>query len=368
MKLIKKVIYIFLIIMTVLTLILMVFVYTWPSFGKKPSREKKSEYARRTRAFYDGTFHTPEEFHVLVNVKNKTDDMKAKVKPKGEIPVTKMTELPNVDIEDLTITWFGHSTSLLQIHGMTVLIDPVLSEYASPVGFAGAKRMAEVPMNATQLPEIDLLLISHDHYDHLDYQTIKQIDGKVKQYCVPLGVENHLERWGVDPDKIYTMAWWDDVKINGLQVSATPGQHYTGRIPWQKNQTLWCGYILQDAYHKVYYTGDTGYGEFFKEIRERYGEPELILSEDGQYDKRWPYTHMKPVEVLTAAEDMGAKWMIPVHWAGFVLSRHAWYEPAEQLTNLAEHSEVSIATPEIGETVNMKQIADYQKNWWEEVK
>lgn len=343
------------------------FIALYPSLGSSPSKEQQREYGERTEQFYDGKFHTLEEFHVLVDAKGEEGADKAERKPKGSIPVHKITELPKADTEDLAVTWFGHSTSLLQIHGMTVFIDPVLGDYASPVGFVGAKRMAEVPMEAENLPEIDLLLISHDHYDHLDYQTIKDIDEKVKAYCVPLGVENHLERWGVDAEKIHTMAWWEELDVNGLKIVSTPGQHYTGRLPWKNNTTLWSGYILQDEYHNVYYTGDTGYGGFFEEIKERYGKPDLMLSEDGQYDPKWPYTHMKPEEVLKAAEDMETKWLLPVHWAGFVLSRHAWDDPVEQLTALAEESDISVATPKIGETVYFAEIEKYQEKWWKDV-
>lgn len=363
----RKVIYTILVIIVVLAVTAGLFLYFCPSLGRRPSKEMQAEYADRSDAFYDGTFHTPEYFKIITSTKDQSNDAEAEVKPEGKIPVKKITELPKAVVSDLTVTWFGHSTSLLQIHGMTVIIDPVLSEYSSPVGFAGAKRMAEVPMKAENLPEIDVLLISHDHYDHLDYQTIKDLDKKVKNYCVPLGVENHLKRWGVEPAKIHTMAWWEDVEINGLRISSTPGQHYSGRLPWWNNKTLWCGYMLQDEYHKVYYTGDTGYGEFFREIRKRYGEPELVLSEDGQYNSRWPYSHMSPQEVLRAAEDMGTDWLIPVHWAGFALSRHAWDDPAEQITELAAGSEVSVSTPRIGETVNVTEIEQYQEKWWRKV-
>lgn len=367
-KIIKKIILILLTIVAGLALAAGIFLLLWPSLGENPSKEQQTEYEKRTDAFYDGVFHTPEKFQLIVDTDEQAEDETTELTPEGEIPVNKITELPEAGIEDLRVTWFGHSTSLLQIHGMNVFIDPVLSEYSSPVGFAGAERMAEVPMTAEHLPEIDILLISHDHYDHLDYQTILDIDVKVKNYCVPLGVENHLERWGVNPEKIHTFAWWEDMEINGLTIFSTPGQHYSGRLPWGNNKTLWSGYFLQDEYHKVYYTGDTGYGEFFKEIRARYGEPELVLSEDGQYDPQWPYCHMSPQEVLKAAEDLGTQWLIPVHWAGFALSRHSWDDPAEQVTNLAEGSEVSVSTPRIGETVNFSDINKYQEKWWREVK
>lgn len=366
MKVVKKVISVLLIILVILIFVIGLFLLFWPSLGGKPSSEEQAEYEKRTDAFYEGIFHAPKDFQLIVD-SEESGAKKEERTPKGYIPVKKITTLPEADISDLTVTWFGHSTSLLQMHGMTVFIDPVLGKYASPVSFTGAKRIAEVPMTAENLPEIDILLISHDHYDHLDYQTIRDIDEKVKNYCVPLGVEKHLERWGVDPGKIRTMAWWEDTEIDGLTISSTPGQHYSGRLPWRNNKTLWCGYFLQDEYHKVYYTGDTGYGDFFENIREQYGQPDLVLSEDGQYDPRWPSIHMNPPEVLKAAEDMGTKWVIPLHWAGFVLSRHAWDDPAEQLTALAEDSEVSIATPQIGETVSFSDISSYQEKWWREI-
>ena len=236
-KVITKVLIILLVLALILALAAGLFLLFWPSLGKNPSSEQQEEYGERTEAFYDGVFHTPEKFQLIVDTDNKTDE-KAELTPEGIIPVNKITELPEADIRDFTVTWFGHSTSLLQIHGMTVFIDPVLSEYSSPVGFTGARRMAEVPMTAENVPEIDILLISHDHYDHLDYQTIKEIDAKVKNYCVPLGVENHLIRWGVDPEKIHTMAWWEETEIDGLTISSTPGQHYSGRLPWKQPDSV----------------------------------------------------------------------------------------------------------------------------------
>lgn len=363
----KKIMIVLLAAVVVLMVIALLFLLLWPSFGRSPSKEQQNAYAQQTDAFYDSTFHTPEDFQLIVDVEEQEEDAEEEVRPSGRIPVEKITELPLAEAEDLKITWFGHSTSLLQIHGMTVLIDPVLGEYASPVGFMGAKRMAEVPMEAEALPEIDVLLISHDHYDHLDDRTIKKIDAKVKSYCVPLGVENHLIRWGVNPDKIHVMAWWDEIEINGLVIGATPGQHYSGRLPWKQNNTLWCGYVLKNAYHNVYYTGDTGYGEFFQEIRNRYGSPELVISEDGQYNPKWPDCHMFPQEVIQAAEDLGTEWVLPVHWAGFALAEHAWDDPAEQLTLYAETSQVSAATPRIGETVDFAEIERYQEKWWRSV-
>lgn len=354
------------IIIVLLILGVVLFINFWPALGDIPSKSAQGEYEKRTKLFYNNHFHANKEFKLIVSIKgNKVSDKdRINKRPKGNIPVEKIQQLPNAEIGEMKITWFGHSTSLLQMHGMNILIDPVLGEFASPLDFIGPKRMAAVPMTSEELPEIDLLLISHDHYDHMDYKTIKDIDNKVNAYCVPLGVESHLERWGVNKDKIYLMSWWDEIEINGLKVVSTPGQHFSGRLPWKNNSTSWCGYVLQDEYHSFYYSGDTGYGEFFKEINKRYGKLDLVLIENGQYDHRWPYCHMSPEDTFKAIEDLNAKWAIPVHWGGFVLANHSWNDPPERLITLAEKSSVSIATPRIGEIVDYNEINQYQEKWW----
>ncbi|MDO5518780.1 MAG: MBL fold metallo-hydrolase, partial [Clostridium sp.] len=220
---------------------------------------------------------------------------------------------------------------------------------------------------AEELPELDMVLISHGHYDHLDYETIKKIDSKVKKYCVPLGVESYLEGWGVDSDKINSMSWYDDAEVDGLSVNLVPAQHYSSRNINDSNTTWWGGFLLKDEYHSFYYTGDSGYGDFFKDIHERYGDVELMMADSGQYDEMWPYCHMNPSESLKSAEDMNAEWLIPVHWAGFVLANHPWYEPGEEITQLAEQSIVSVATPAIGEIVDYKELNKENDKWWEEL-
>lgn len=364
----KNVLKIILIVMVVLAIIILLFISFWSSLGKKPSKDKQASYYKRTSLYTDGIFKNIEEFDLMVDVKDSlSDKSEVKKKPSEEIPVVKINELEKANISEMKIIWFGHSTTLVQIHGMNILIDPVLSDYASPVSFIGPKRMADIPMEPEDLPEIDLVLISHDHYDHLDYKTIKEIDHKVKAYAVPLGVESHLESWNIEPNKINSMAWLEEINVNGLNVALTPSKHFTGRLPWNMNSTLWGGFVLRDEYHSLYYSGDTGYGEHFKDIYNNFGEIELVLIESGQYDERWPNVHMNPNNAFKALEDLNAKWAIPVHWGGFVLANHSWYEPAEELSSFGENSEISIATPRIGEIVNVENLNEYQEKWWRDI-
>lgn len=340
------------------------FLLFWKPLGKNPTKEQQEEYAERTDAFYDGTFHTPEDFTLLTEVEGEPSEDSEEKYPGTELPVHKIEAFPDTAAGEWQITWFGHSTVMLQMEGKKIFIDPVLSEYSSPIQGIGGKRMAEPPMKAEDIPEVDVLVLSHDHYDHLDYNTILAIDDRVEEYCVPLGVENHLIRWGVSPDKIHTLAWWESTVAADITITSTPGQHYSGRLPWEKNSTLWCGYVFQAGRQQIYYTGDTGYGEFFKQIHEKFGKMDLVIMENGQYNKRWSDCHMMPEEGVQAAQELEAEWVLPVHWAGFVLATHKWSEPAERYTEEAEKAGVKVVTPEIGETVNEKRAAQFQKKWW----
>lgn len=269
--------------------------------------------------------------------------------------------------DQLKWIWFGHSSSMLQMQGMNILIDPVFSEYSSPVSGFGPQRFSEVPIDLDDLPDIDMLVISHDHYDHLDYQTIKEIDDKVKTYCVPLGVEKHLRKWNVAASKIHTLAWWQDVTVNGLRVTAVPGRHYTGRLPWTKNTTLWCGFVFENEYYQTYYTGDTGYGDHFKEIHNRFGAMDLVILENGQYDNAWEAIHLLPEQGIQAIKDLEARWFVPVHWGTFSICNHAWDDPVQQITLLAQEQNLNVATPMIGEIVDYRSIENYQDHWWENI-
>lgn len=329
------------------------------------SEEVQNEYAERTQYFSNGVFHAPEDFTVMTEYEGEPIEKSDEMMPSESLPIHKTDSLPETQSGEWNITWFGHSTFMLQVDGKKIFVDPVLSEYASPVQGAGPKRMAEVPIDTENLPEIDVLIISHDHYDHLDYNTICDIDSKVKQYIVPLGVEQHLMRWGIDESKIHTIAWWESFEAAGLRFTSTPGLHYTGRLPWQNNTSLWSGYVIKSSKHQIYYTGDTGYGEHFKEIYNRFGKMDLMIVENGQYDKAWSQTHMMPEEGVEAAKLMEADVILPVHWAGFSLAYHSWYEPIERFTASAKGNGVTVITPMIGDTFSNATVNEYMNEWWE---
>ncbi len=341
------------------------FVILWKPLGRTPSKAQMKEYESRTDAFYDGQFHTKDPFVVdTVVVGEPSENSSEKRAKDGEIPVQKIERFPENQKGEWDVTWFGHSTVMLQMDGKKIFIDPVLSDYSSPVQFAVGKRMSEIPMEKENIPYVDVLLLSHDHYDHLDYNTIRAIDDRVGEYVVPLGVDQHLIRWGVDKNKIHTFAWWESQDVAGFTFTSTPGRHYSGRLPWNQNQSLWCGYVIQTNEQQIYYTGDTGYGDMFQEVYEKFGKMDLMIVENGQYDKAWSQCHMMPEEVVQAALDVQADVILPVHWGTFVLAKHKWSEPAERVTKAAKEEGVNVITPIIGQTVNKNKTEQYMTHWW----
>ncbi|MCP4137578.1 MAG: hypothetical protein GY754_41810 [bacterium] len=261
--------------------------------------------------------------------------------------------LLSTDEEELKVTWLGHSSTIIEIEGSLIFTDPIFSKRPSPVSFAGPKRYhRSLALNPKDFPEIDLVIISHDHYDHLDYGTIKKIHHKVKQFITPLGVGAYLVKWGVSPEKITELDWWQETKtIKGLKIAATPSEHFSGRGLFDTYETLWASWVIKGNKHRVFYSGDSAYTPAFKKIGQKYGPFDITLMENGQYNERWEHVHMLPEQSLQAHLDLRGKVMIPVHWGAYNLSFHDWFEPVERLLKAAEKHPVTIATPRIGETV-----------------
>lgn len=251
--------------------------------------------------------------------------------------------------------------------GKNILIDPVFSKRSSPVSFAGNKRFSGPLVEVSGLPEVDFLILSHDHYDHLDYKVIKEIDSKVKQYVVPLGVENHLERWGVEKNKIKNMAWWEEITVDGLSIACTPSRHYSGRSIDDQFATLWASWVFQDGQHKVFESGDSGYGEHYQQIHDKYGDFDFVMTDCAQYDVRWPEVHMFPEEAVQAVQTLGAELAMPVHWGAFALASHAWDDPAERFVTAGEKNGIQVVTPQMGETMNLKNATEYMERWWKDI-
>ena len=266
----------------------------------------------------------------------------------------------------LTVTWFGHSSSLVQLGTVNILIDPVFGERTSPVSFMGPKRFAERAVTPESMPDIDVLFLSHDHFDHMEEQTIRAIAGKVKHYVVPLCVDEILMNWGIPGDRITALDWWEETTIDGVTYAVTPSQHNSGRGLGGSNNTLWGGGYFRDGSHSVYYTGDGGYYDVFARVYERFGAPDLMLAECGQYDTFWAQTHMFPEQSAQAAADVQAKWVIPVHWGAYCLCNVAWDDSIIRMKSATAEKGVNLATPRIGQTVDYDDIADYCEQWWEE--
>lgn len=368
---ILKCLYVFAGIVIVILAAVMLFLRLWPAFGAKASAEKQEEYAERAFNFHDGIFYNEEDFTVMRDVeegvRNEPLSKKGSV-PSEEIPVGKPAWKENISKEELTVTWFGHSSLLIQMEGMNILIDPVFSERTSPVSFAGAKRFSKPPVSMESLPEIDVFIVSHDHYDHLGYDEIKQMKDKVEHFVVPLGVENHLERWGVPAENIHEMAWWEEIKIDGLTIGCTPARHYSGRSLDDRFASLWASWVLKGSNCQIFESGDTGFGNHFEKIHEKYGDFDLVLLDCAQYDVRWPDVHMNPEESYKASRILGAKWLVPIHWGAFRLAGHPWDDPAQRMLAASGENAGHLVTPKIGETVDIMDLTEWSGRWWQDVK
>ncbi|GHB60530.1 MBL fold metallo-hydrolase [Persicitalea jodogahamensis] len=268
--------------------------------------------------------------------------------PSQPLPSVK-TDLSTLPSDGATVVWFGHSSYLLKIAVKTILVDPVFSGNASPVAFFGKNYPGSNVYGVVDMPEIDILLLTHDHYDHLDYKTISQLRPKVKQVVTSLGVGAHLERWDYSPEMITELAWHEEAQLEGsLRFTALPARHFSGRL-FKRGQTLWSSFVLDGPGYKLYLGGDSGYDTHFREIGEKYGPFDLALLECGQYNQNWPYIHMMPEETAQAALDLRAKVLLPVHWGKFTLALHPWYEPIERVSLRAQELGLPLVTPMIGQ-------------------
>ena len=349
-----------------------VFSKVWKPFGGKASRADRKNYALRAANFDGKKFHNQDDFSPMNMEKHPAPDpltfSDKSTRPDFAFP-TKMPDWAadnhtRAPVDAFTVTWFGHSSLLMQMHGLYILVDPVFSEMISPVSFTGSRRFSHPPVSVADLPDIDVLLLSHDHYDHLDYNVIKAIDGKVRRYVVPLGVENHLERWGVAAQKITNMAWWEETEIDGLTFACTPAQHFSGRKLVDRMATLWCSWILKDEYRTVFENGDSGFAAHFEKIHEKYGDIDFALMECGQYDVQWPKVHMFPEQSVQATKTLGAKMAMPIHWGAIVLSRHGWDDSVERYLRAAEKENLTVITPYIGQTARLETPALFMERWW----
>ena len=267
--------------------------------------------------------------------------------------------------EGLRITWFGHSSSLVELDGHRLLLDPVWGERCSPFSFAGPERFYPPPLALAELPELDAVVISHDHYDHLDHPTIVALAERGTVFVVPLGVGAHLERWGVAAEQMVELDWWEETTIGELRVVATPARHFSGRGPGQADQTLWAGWAMIGPDHRVFYSGDTAMFPGFDDIGERLGPFDATMIEVGAYDQAWADVHLGPEQAVHAHQMVRGAVMVPVHWGLFDLALHGWTEPIERVLVAGEAAGVAVVSPRPGESVVIGVTPTGR--WWPEL-
>ena len=294
-------------------------------------------------------------------------------KPADAVPARPLQVLPLTQAElaaapDMSLWRLGHSTLLLKLNGQFWLTDPVFSERASPFSFMGPKRFHAPPISIDDLPPITGVVLSHDHYDHLDYAAIQQLAPKVAHFVTPLGVGDRLIAWGVPVAKVQQFDWWQGTTIAGVKLVATPAQHFSGRGLSDGNRTLWASWVIQAGDiqaggARIFFSGDTGYFDGFKAIGERYGPFDLTLVETGAYDPQWPDVHMQPEESLQAHLDLRGRHLMPIHNGTFDLALHAWTDPFDRITALAGQAGVPLVAPVMGERLDIRQPALSQQ-WW----
>jgi L-ascorbate metabolism protein UlaG (beta-lactamase superfamily) len=343
-------------------------------FGAKPSKEDKLRFQQSNN--YNGKVFVNEtattmgaEFGAMMEtlwqyIKGNPNRTPAK----GVVQVVPVTPEALLNPKHETrILWFGHSSFLLQTQGKNFMFDPMFSDVPAPHPWLGTKRYSgELPIKPEDLPKLDAVFISHDHYDHLDLDSIKALNQKTEHFYAPLGVGNHLEYWGVEKERITEMDWWQETQLDGIDIVFTPARHFSGRGITGQNQTLWGSWLLKGSDISLYFSGDTGYGEHFKEINEHYGAVDFALLECGQYNKNWADIHMMPEETAKAARDLDAKIMMPVHWGAFTLSLHDWYDPAVRVKAAADELGQKVVIPQIGEIMLINDEPKPRTPWWKQ--
>ncbi|HEY0802051.1 MAG TPA: MBL fold metallo-hydrolase [Steroidobacteraceae bacterium] len=289
--------------------------------------------------------------------------------PRGPLPsINPLDSWRKPPASGLRATWLGHSTVLIETDGIRVLTDPVWGPRASPSSLAGPKRFQPVPVSLGALPPVDLVIVSHDHYDHLDYPTIRELAKREVPFVTSLGVGAHLEAWGVDAKRITELDWWESHTLpnRGLTVTAAPSQHFSGRGIKDRNATLWSSFIIRSERHAVFFSGDTGLTTEYQSIRDRLGPFDLVMLEVGAYHPAWGDIHLGPENALKALALLGGGPFLPVHWGTFSLAMHAWDQPAEVLLEQGAKSGAQLVMPRLGEAMEPEH-AERVEPWWRNV-
>ena len=337
-------------------------------FGGKV-RQQDLEKFQKSEAWKDGKFQnlieTRMDFYFSKLPKLLKDNFTGKTArvPKKDIPILPFKRENFKPDGEPKFIWYGHSVCLLQLSGINLLIDPMLGPNASPIAPFATKRFSKNSLAIIDtLPKIDAVLMTHDHYDHLDLDSIKKLKTKVDTWFVGLGISRHLEKWGVPAHQITELDWWDNLDFKGIKLTYTPSRHFAGRGALDKAKSFWGGFVFNTPKYNVYWTGDGGYGPHFKDIGKKLGPFDFGFIECGQYNENWHAIHMYPEEAVQATIDAKVKVATPVHWGGFSLAPHHWKEPVDRFCAEAEKEKLETCTPHIGEIVDMKNPT--KTRWW----
>lgn len=339
-------------------------------FGASPSKAQRALYAQSPQ--WDGKkFLNLEETTMEFSWSNLPEFLRKQFfekenrEPAASLPIQAFQKEDFLQASSTSkAIWYGHSALLMKIMNYNILIDPMLGDNASPIAPFKTQRFSKESLALIEeLPEIDLVLITHDHYDHLDYASIKKLKGKVKQYFVALGVGRHLVEWGIPKENIKEFDWWDAENFQEIRITFTPSRHFSGRGLTDRAKSLWGGWVFRTPEENLYFSGDGGYGKHFLEVGEKLGPFDFAWMECGQYNENWHQIHMYPEESVQAALDAKVKKAMPVHWGGFALALHSWTDPITRFVSEADKSGLKIHHPQIGELLDYTK--DDRNKWWE---
>jgi len=363
------------IVLSLVVVSIVLFLMNWPSFGGTVSGERLKR-AQASSHYQDGKFANTQPHPTLKAgevwgyLKEQFFGDQTRVPPSA-IPIS---AIPPASVQTqpppgLRAIWLGHSSVYIELDGLRLLVDPMFSNYASPFNGIGPKRFHAPPIAMADLPKIDAVLISHDHPDHLDMRTVQYLSTRGTHFFVPLGVGAHLDEWEIPKSRITEMDWWESAEIEGLTIICTPAQHYSGRKIIDYKETFWSSWSLIGPKYRVFYSGDTGFSDHFRQIGDQLGPFDLGIIKIGLYGPgaSWIYSHMDPEDAVKAQLDVQARRMLPVHWGTFNIALHDWDEPIKRAVKAANEKNVDLVTPRVGEVVISGEPFS-SHGWWEEVR
>ncbi len=341
-------------------------------FGAQPEGESLKRLLLSPH-YANGTFHNPTPEPILSNngsfalaVLRSLFAKRNNPVPPAPVPAGRV-DLNALDRNRDTVVWLGHSSFLIQAEKRRILVDPVCSPFAAPVSFSTKAFPGATPYAVQDMPEIDCLLISHDHWDHLDYPTVMGLKSRIRHIVCGLGTGAHFRRWGFPESSILEADWGECVELPGMRIHVTTARHYSGRT-LTRNRALWVGYMLETPQHRIFFSGDSGYGAHFGELGRRFGGIDLALLDCGQYNERWRHVHMTPEEAVQAAADLRAENFLPAHVGKFSLAYHPWDEPFRRVTAACERrQQPHLLTPRIGDPVVLAEKMPVFQRWWEQL-